>query len=126
VAGIQDPRGPSSDYFATLELSDRAFSTAGDYARAYMHQGKRYHHIIDPRTGFPATNCKSVTVWAETALMADIVDDSVFILGPKKGLELVESLAGVGAVVVDANDKVWVSKRLEGKLLVLHQPTPGE
>ena len=126
VAGIQDPRGASNDYFATLELTDRAFSTAGDYARAYLYQGKRYHHIIDPRTGYPATACKSVTVWAETALLADAVDDSVFILGPKKGLELVESLPGVGTVIVDAHDKVWISPRLEGKVSVLHQPTPGQ
>src|SRR5690606_31045972 len=122
VAGIQDPRGSHDDYFATLELQDHAFSTAGDYARYYVHEGKRYHHIIDPRTGYPAEACRSVTIWAETALLADVIDDSVFILGPERGLELVESLDGVGAVIVDAHNKVWVSQRLRDKVAMRHEP----
>lgn len=126
VAGIQDPRGSHDDYFATLELQDHAFSTAGDYARYYVHEGKRYHHIIDPRTGYPAEACRSVTIWAETALLADVIDDSVFILGPERGLELVESLDGVGAVIVDAHNKVWVSQRLRDKVAMRHEPTAGD
>lgn len=126
VAGIQDPRGNQDGYFATLELTNHAFSTAGDYARSYTYRGKRYHHIIDPRTGYPATASRSVTIWAESALLADVIDDSVFILGPEKGLALVESIPGAGAVIVDAANKVWVSKRLQGKVTVLHPPTPGD
>jgi thiamine biosynthesis lipoprotein len=124
-AGIRDPRGPESKYFAKLPLSDHAFSTAGDYERSYIVNGKRYHHIIDPRTGFPATACRSVTLWAPTALVADELDDAVFILGPKKGLELVESIEGVGAVIVDAKNNLWVSKRLQGKLEVVGVPSEG-
>ena len=124
-AGIRDPRGAEGKYFAKLPLADHAFSTAGDYERSYVTGGKRYHHIIDPRTGFPANACRSVTIWAPTALVADEVDDSVFILGPKKGLELVESLDGVGAVIVDAKNNLWVSKRLQGKLEVVGVPTEG-
>jgi len=71
----------------------------GDYARSFMKDAKRYHHIIDPRTGWPATACRSVTIWAGDAFTADAVDDAVFILGPKEGLELVESLPEVGAVI---------------------------
>jgi thiamine biosynthesis lipoprotein len=87
--------------------------------------GKRYHHIIDPRTGYPATACRSVTVWAPDAFLADAVDDIVFILGPEVGLPIVESLEGVGAVIVDAKNRVIVSKRLEGRVTVLHPPTDG-
>jgi thiamine biosynthesis lipoprotein len=124
-AGIRDPRGPENKYFAKLSLSDHAFSTAGDYERSYIVGGKRYHHIIDPRTGYPATACRSVTIWAPSALVADEIDDAVFILGPKKGLELVESLDGVAAVVVDEKNNVWVSKRLQGKLDVVGAPGDG-
>jgi thiamine biosynthesis lipoprotein len=125
VSGIQDPRGALGQYFATIELEDHAFSTAGDYARAYVIGGKRYHHIIDPRTGYPATACRSVTVWAPDAFIADAVDDAVFILGPEKGLPLVESLDGVGVVIVDRNNKVSVSPRLAGKVHLLSEPTDG-
>jgi len=124
-AGIRDPRGPESKWFAKLPLSDHAFSTAGDYERSYIVGGKRYHHIIDPRTGYPATACRSVTIWAPSALVADEIDDAVFILGPEKGLKLVESLEGVGAVIVDAKNNVWVSKRLQGKVEVVGVPTEG-
>ena len=122
-AGIRDPRGPEGVYFAILPVSDHAFSTAGDYERSYVIDGKRYHHIIDPRTGYPATASRSVTIWAPTAFLADEIDDAVFILGPEKGLKLVESLDGVGAVIVDAHNGVHISKRLEGKLRITAVPT---
>ena len=125
VSGIQDPRGPDADFFALLELEDHAFSTAGDYARSYVVGGKRYHHILDPRTGYPAVACRSVTVWAKDAITADAVDDAVFILGPERGLALVERLDGVGVVIVDAQNKVHVSPRLEGKVKIIHEPTDG-
>jgi FAD:protein FMN transferase len=124
-AGIRDPRGPEGKYFAKLPLTDHAFSTAGDYERAYVVGGKRYHHIIDPRTGQPATACRSVTIWAPTALLADAIDDAVFILGPEKGMKLVESVEGVGAVIVDAKNNVGISKRLQGKIQLVAVPSDG-
>jgi thiamine biosynthesis lipoprotein len=124
--GIRDPRGKgATDYFALLEVEDHAFSTAGDYERTFVKDGKRYHHIIDPRTGYPATASRSVTVWARDAHTADAIDDAIFILGPEKGLELVESIDDCGAVIVDSANKVWISKRLENKVTILHQPTDG-
>jgi thiamine biosynthesis lipoprotein len=108
-----------------LEVSDHAFSTAGDYERSYVVNGKRYHHILDPRTGQPADACRSVTIWADTALLADEIDDAVFVLGPKKGLELVEATPGVGAVIVDAKNNLWISKRLQGKIELVRAPSEG-
>jgi thiamine biosynthesis lipoprotein len=125
VSGIQDPRGAQGRYFAMLELDNHAFSTAGDYARSYIVDGKRYHHIIDPRTGYPATRSRSVTVWAPDAFLADVIDDSIFILGPEEGLKLVESLDGVGAVIVDAKNQVIISERLKGKVRIQSAPTDG-
>lgn len=124
-AGVRDPRGADGSFFALLPLRDHAFSTAGDYERSYVVGKKRYHHIIDPRTGYPATASRSVTIYAPTAFLADAIDDAVFILGPEKGLKLVESLDGVGAVIVDAKNNLWVSKRLQGKLRVVGVPTDG-
>ncbi len=125
-AGIRDPRSENKDhYFALLPVSDHAFSTAGDYERSYIVGNVRYHHIIDPHTGFPATASRSVTIYAPTALLADEIDDAVFIMGPKDGLELVESIDGVGAVIVDAKNNLWVSKRLQGKVAITGVPTDG-
>jgi thiamine biosynthesis lipoprotein len=66
-----------------------------------------------------------VTVWAPDATTADGLDDAVFILGPEAGLKLVESLDGVGAVIVDANNRLFVSERVKDRLKVLRQPTEG-
>jgi FAD:protein FMN transferase len=123
AAGVRDPRGPDGSYFAMIALSDHSFSTAGDYERSYVVDGRRYHHIIDPRTGSPATASRSVTIWAKTAFQADAIDDAVFILGPEKGLKLVDSLDGVGAVIVDRNNKVWVSDRIKGSVQITRSPT---
>lgn len=122
TSGIRDPRGPEGDSFAVMPVSDHSFSTAGDYERSYIVDGKRYHHIIDPHTGYPATASRSVTIWAPNAFIADEIDDAVFILGPKRGLALVESMDGVGAVIVDAQNRVWTSKRLEGLVHQIHPP----
>ncbi len=122
--GVRDPRGKGpNDLFATIQIENHSFSTAGDYERAWFKDGKRYHHIIDPRTGYPATACRSVTVLAEDAFTADALDDAVFILGPEEGLELIEAHEGAGAVIVDSKNKVHISKRLEGLVKVHREPT---
>jgi len=125
ISGIQDPRQVEGVSFASIALTDHAFSTAGDYARSYVIGKRRYHHIIDPHTGYPATASRSVTVWADDATTADAIDDAVFILGPEKGLKLVEATPGVGVVIVDKNNKVWISPRIADQVHVTREPTDG-
>ena len=125
-AGVRDPRSiDPSDFFAVCEVKDHAFSTAGDYERSFVRQGMRYHHILDPRTGQPARGARSVTVYAKDATTADGLDDAVLILGPERGLPLIESYPDAGAIVVDAQNRVHISRRLQGLCTVLHPPTPG-
>jgi len=122
TAGIRDPRGAMADVFATLRLEDHAFSTAGDYERSFMLDGKRYHHILDPRTGTPATESRSVTVYAKTALLADALDDAIFIMGWEKGWKLLEKIPDVGAVVVDHEGVVHISPRVQDRVDKLYTP----
>ena len=122
VTGIRDPRGARGDVYARMMLINHAFSTAGDYERFFILDGKRYHHIIDPKTGYPATRSRSVTIYAKDALTADALDDAVFILGWKKGLEMIEKIDDVGAVVVDDQGQVHLSKRVEGRVKLRHPP----
>jgi thiamine biosynthesis lipoprotein len=125
MVGVRNPRGSARDIIAKMPIENHAFSTAGDYERSFVLGGKRYHHIIDPKTGYPATASRGVTIFAPTAFQADALDDAVFILGPKKGLALVESFPGCAAVIVDADNQVWTSKSLEGKLQRTAAPTGG-
>jgi thiamine biosynthesis lipoprotein len=119
--GIRDPRGEPDSVFAVLEVSDAAFSTSGDYENFFVLEGKRYHHIIDPRTCYPATASRSATVLAPSAVDAEVLTKSVFILGGQEGLTLAEK-HGASAVVVTADNQVLVSPRLEKKLKRLKSP----
>ena len=136
--GIRDPRGARDATFALTELQDRTFSTAGDYERGFVKGGVRYHHILDPKTGFPTRGCRSVTVIAKDALTADAWDTTLLVMGPDKGLKLAEKLPDIEAVFVDAKNKVRVTSGLTlvegdvrtelasglgGKILILQQPT---
>lgn len=128
--GIQDPRGgsgspPSESSFALLSLTDAAFNTSGDYERFVIRDGRRYHHILDPATGYPVTHTRSVTVLAPTSFIADTLDTAIFVLGVERGMRLVESQPGVEAVIVDADNQVHVSSGLEQRLTLLRPPTDG-
>lgn len=126
MAGVRDPRSPhADDYFAVCPVLDHAFSTAGDYERSFIKDGKRYHHILDPRSGYPTSGARSVTLFAKDATTADGLDDAVLILGPEKGLKLIESLPDVGAIIVDGENRVHISRRLQGRVRIVHPPTPG-
>lgn len=121
--GIRDPRGPADRSFATLDLTNGTFSTSGDYERFFMKDGRRYHHILDPDLGEPARGCRSVTIVADKAVLADGLSTGVFVLGPEKGMALIEKLPNVEGVIVSSDNRVLVSAGLVGKLTMIATPT---
>lgn len=106
--GIQHPR-ERDRLLANLPASNLAVATSGDYERFFIHNGQRYSHIINPHTGYPANGCQSVTIMAERAFWADALATAVFVIGPSKGLALVENMDGVETLIVDDQGKVRMS-----------------
>ena len=100
--GIQDPRGQRDALIATISAQDRAVVTSGDYERFFIKDGVRYHHILDPRTGRPARLCRSVTVIAESSMPADAMATAIFVLGPEKGIQWIETQPGAECFIIDA------------------------
>ena len=98
--GVQDPRN-STEILAAVPLEDMAIVTSGDYQRFFMADGTRYHHILNPHTGYPASELTSVTIIANNATVADVLSTAVFVLGAEAGLQLVEKLEQVEAIIVD-------------------------
>ena len=113
--GIQHPRKDRA-VLAWIDLQDEAISTAGDYERFFERDGVRYHHILDPRTLQPARSCQSVTVIAREGIWADGLDTGIFVMGPEKGMELVEQLPDVEAIIVDAEGRLLVSSGLKQRI----------
>ncbi len=111
IVGIRHP-DDGSRVIARIPLEDAAISTSGDYERYFDEDGVRYHHIIDPKTGRSPHGIRSVTVIAPTSTFAEWLTKSVFIMGPERGLALIESKPDVDAVVVTADGKVLYSKGL--------------
>jgi FAD:protein FMN transferase len=120
--GIADPRG-DHESFATLEVRDGTFSTSGDYERSFIKDGKRYHHLIDPDFGEPASGCRSVTIVARSGMTADVLSTGVFILGPAEGMALIEQLPDVEGVIVTSDNEVVISSGLRGRVEFMRPPT---
>jgi thiamine biosynthesis lipoprotein len=99
---------------AVLRLSNSSVVTSGDYERFFELDGKRYHHIIYPRTGYPSTGCLSASVVAGNAEYGDALATAMCVLGPEKGLEFIESLKRVEAILVGLDGEVHVSTGLRG------------
>jgi FAD:protein FMN transferase len=111
TVGVRDPRR-ADDVVALLPLEDVAVSTSGDYERYFDDGDERCHHLIDPRTGKSPTTIRSVTVIAADGLTSEALSKTVFVLGVERGMQIVASLPGVDAVVVDAQGQLHYSAGL--------------
>jgi thiamine biosynthesis lipoprotein len=98
VIGIRHPT-ERGGILGTIEIDSGAVATSGTYERFFIEHDTLYHHLIDPRTGFPAHGCLSVTILAPDAVTADALATGIFVLGPEKGMQLVENLEEVEAVI---------------------------
>ncbi len=90
-----------------------AVATSGDYEKFFIYQGKRYHHIFNPRDGFPTEGCQSVTIVTKDCITADGLATAVFVLGPEKGYALCQKLDGVECLIVDKEGKIIISPSLK-------------
>ena len=117
---VQNPRGQDGEAMGVLSLSGTTnVSTSGDYEKYFMQDGKRYHHILDPSTGYPAdSGLISVTIVSDSGLLSDGLSTACFVLGKEKGEKLLETYGAEG-VFIDQNKKVTVTKGLKDKFTIL-------
>lgn len=114
VVGVQDPDGGEA-YLHTLYLTKGSIVTSGDYQRAYVVDGKTYHHIIDPDTLYPSTWWRSVTILCEDSGLADALSTALFLLSKEEGQTLLEE-AGAEAMWVDAEGNCFYSPGFESRI----------
>ncbi len=112
LVGITNPMNKNR-VFAWFPIENSAVVTSGDYEKFVLLKGKRYAHIIDPRTGYPASGLVSVSIFAPKAELADALATSVFVMGIEAGINLVNQLAGIECILVDDQGKVYYSKNIK-------------
>jgi thiamine biosynthesis lipoprotein len=99
--GLEDPRHPGKPAGSVAFVSSRGIASSGDYLRKFEIGGRRYGHIVDPRTGWPVANgCLQCTVIANTCLHAGVLATTAFVLGVPKGIEFIQSFPGAEGMIV--------------------------
>lgn len=114
TVGIVNPMNKNK-VFATFPLDNSAVETSGNYEKFVTFNGIRYSHIIDPRTGYPATGIVSVSVFSKQTEIADALATGIFVLGVDVGLDLVNQLKGIQCIIVDDKGKIHASKGIDIK-----------
>ncbi|HQW69864.1 MAG TPA: FAD:protein FMN transferase [Flavobacterium sp.] len=109
--GVADPNQRKS-IFSTFKITNKAVATSGNYEKFIVIDNKRYSHTIDPKTGYPISGIKSVTILADNAEIADALATPVTVMGIEVGLNFINQLKTIGCIIIDDNDKTYFSKNI--------------
>lgn len=122
--GIQHPRSQKNEIIGVLSINDMAVVTSGDYERYFEIDSERYHHIIDPHTGYPAKPTVAVTALAPQAIYADVLSTALFVMQPQEAIKLVDSIQDAEAIIHFQNEngiKYLMSEGLEKYMEELYE-----
>ncbi|MBI4712830.1 MAG: FAD:protein FMN transferase [Planctomycetes bacterium] len=114
MVGIRNPR--SSGVIAGMGIADLSISTSGDYERFFEQDGIRYHHILDPQTGYPARGLMSLSVLMQDPTLADGWSTALFVMGPEKAMKLAQSKSDIQIIVVNDRGEISSSAGLDSSL----------
>jgi thiamine biosynthesis lipoprotein len=109
--GVADPNQRTS-IFSTFKITNKAVATSGNYEKFITINNKRYSHTIDPKTGYPISGIKSVTILAENAEIADALATPVTVMGIEVGMNFINQLKTIGCIIIDDNDKSYFSNNI--------------
>ena len=115
VVGVKNPRGAAGTLEGSILLTDAYVSTSGDYERFFIRNGVRYCHILDARTGKQPRSVTGVTVAGPDPFLEDVVDTGLFIIGPEKGLPLIESQSAYDAMFILEDGKTVMTPGMKTK-----------
>jgi thiamine biosynthesis lipoprotein len=117
--GIRDPYGRNGEYMCIVKVASGSVVTSGIYERYFEQDGKRYHHILDPRTGYPADNgLAGISIFTASSTTADAYSTGVFLLGLEKGMEFLESENLAEGLFITTDKKVYITSGLKGKVKI--------
>lgn len=112
--GVQDPFNPRNNIVGSIEVANKSIVTSGIYERYYEENGVKYHHLLDPTTGYPFDNeLAGVTIISDLSIDGDALSTSVFALGLEEGMSFIESIEGVDAIFITKDYKIYITKGLQ-------------
>jgi thiamine biosynthesis lipoprotein len=112
TVGIADPNAKQQP-FSHLSISNMAVATSGNYEKYAVVNGKKYGHTIDPKTGFPVSGIKSVTIICSSAELADALATPVMVMGCRVGLDMINQMKGIACVIIDDQNRLYTSDNIK-------------
>ena len=119
--GIRHPRN-TEEFYAILDIESGAVATSGDYQQYFIAEGIRFHHILDPATGFTANKCVSATILAKTCIEADAAATAVFVMGPQKGMEWLNAHQEYSGLIIYFDDSGSLAHVNSPELIISFSP----
>lgn len=118
--GIQNPFQSRGDFIGILSVKDKSIVTSGNYERYFMKDGQRFHHIIDPKTGYPSqSKIISATIISNNSIDGDGLSTGVYILGIHKALKIIEAIEGIDAIFITEDKRVYTTSGIDKNIFVL-------
>ncbi|MCF6465370.1 FAD:protein FMN transferase [Clostridium sp. Cult2] len=111
--GIQDPFQVTGNYLGILNIRDKSIVTSGDYERFFIYEGKKYHHIIDAKTGYPSENeVAGISVVSDKSIDGDALSTALFVLGVDEGTKIANELEGIEVIFITKNGEAYVHQNI--------------
>ena len=118
--GIQNPFKPRGEYIGILSVKNKSVVTSGNYEKYFIKDGERFHHIIDPKTGYPSqSKIISATIISDNSIDGDGLSTGVYILGIDKALKIIEAIEGIDAIFITEDKKVYKTSGIDKNILTL-------
>lgn len=120
--GIQDPFGARGEFIGIVNAKDKSIVTSGNYEKYFIKNGRKFHHIIDPRTGYPSeSDMISVTVVSDNSIDGDGLSTGLYIIGIDKAMKLIESMKGIEAIFITEDKKIYMTSGIDNNFKLVSQ-----
>nr|WP_243156241.1 FAD:protein FMN transferase [Clostridium sp. C2-6-12] len=117
--GIQNPFNNRGEYVGLISVENKSIVTSGNYERYFVKNGKTYHHIIDPKTGYPSeSKIISATIISDHSIDGDGLSTGVYIMGLEKSIKIIEALKGIDAIFITRNKEIFTTSGITGEFVV--------
>lgn len=118
--GIQNPFKPRGEFIGILSVKNKSIVTSGNYERYFIKDGKRFHHIIDPKTGYPSeSKIISATIISDNSIEGDGLSTGVYIIGIDKAMKIIETIEGIDAIFITEDKKIYKTSGIDESIFTL-------